>query len=63
MVYYKAEHRRYLDMAAALESRLPSDIVLKNVLPFLAYTLKEEDEKERMARRKKTLAMVVISQE
>ena len=42
IVHYRAEHQIFLNMAAALESRLPSDIVFKNVLPFLAYILKEE---------------------
>ena len=36
VVHYKAEHRRYLNIAAAtLQPALPDDIVLKNVLPFL----------------------------
>jgi len=36
IVHYKAEHYRYLDEAAnTLELALPSDIVIKNVLPFL----------------------------
>ena len=43
VIHYKAEHRRYLNMAAALEPALPNDIVLNNILPFLAYTLGEED--------------------
>ena len=35
-VYYKAEHRRILDVAATtLQPVLPNDIVFKNVLPFL----------------------------
>ena len=34
--HYKAEHRRYLNVAcSALHSALPNDIVLRNVLPFL----------------------------
>ena len=34
---YKSEHRRYLNEAtAALQSTLPNDIVLKNVLPFVS---------------------------
>ena len=41
--HYKALHERYLNMAAALEPALPNDIVLNNVLPFLAYTLDGED--------------------
>ena len=43
ITHYKAEHQRYLNMAAALDPALPNDIVLNNVLPFLAYTLDEED--------------------
>ena len=43
IIHYKAEHRRYLNMAAALEPALPNDIIHKSVLPFLAYTLGEED--------------------
>eukprot|EP00984_Skeletonema_dohrnii_P002373 scaffold826_cov87-Skeletonema_dohrnii-CCMP3373.AAC.3 len=36
IVYYKAEHHRYLNEAAnTLQLALPSDIVIKNVLPFL----------------------------
>ena len=49
IVHYKSEHRRYLNVAAALEPSLPNDIMLNNVLPFLAYTfdgehLEDEDE-------------------
>ena len=36
LVHYKAEHRRYLNVKAALEPALPKDIVLNNVLPFLS---------------------------
>jgi hypothetical protein len=47
IVRYKAEHRRYLNEATAiLQSSLPNDIVLKNVLPFLelpSYTFDGED--------------------
>ena len=36
IIQYKAEHRRYLNVAAAtLQQALPNDIVHKNVLPFL----------------------------
>ena len=36
IIRYKAEHRRYVNEAAAtLHSSLPNDIVLKNVVPFL----------------------------
>ena len=36
IVDYKAQHRSYLNVAAAtLQPALPNDIVLKNVLPFL----------------------------
>ena len=45
--HYKAEHRRYLNEAATtLQLALPSEIVLKNVLPFLelpSYTFQGED--------------------
>ena len=35
-IYYKAEHRRYVNEAAAtLELALPHDIVFKNILPFV----------------------------
>ena len=35
-IYYKAEHRRYVNEAAAtLKLTLPHDIVLKNILPFV----------------------------
>ena len=34
--HYKAEHRRYVnEAAAALELVLPNDVMLENVLPFL----------------------------
>ena len=40
IIHYKAEHRRILNEAAAtLENDLPSDIVYKNVLPFLELPL------------------------
>eukprot|EP00985_Skeletonema_marinoi_P030319 scaffold31591_cov73-Skeletonema_marinoi.AAC.2 len=36
IVYYKAQHRSYLDEAATiLQSHLPNDIMIKSVLPFL----------------------------
>ena len=36
IIDYKAEHRRYLNVAAAtLQPALPNDIVLKNVFPFI----------------------------
>lgn len=36
IIYYKAKHRQVLEeTAATLQSSLPHDIVLKNVLPFL----------------------------
>ena len=36
----ESEHRRYLNVAAtALQPALPNDIVLKNILPFLALEL------------------------
>ena len=36
IVHYKAEHRRYLNVAAAtLQPALPNDILFKNVLPFI----------------------------
>ena len=39
-IYYKAEHRRYVNEAAAtLKLTLPHDIVLKNILPFVAVAL------------------------
>ena len=45
---YKAEHRRYLSMATAtLQSSLPNDVVLKNVLPFLelpSYACEADDD-------------------
>ena len=50
IAHYKAENRRYLNMAAAFEPALPNDIVLNNVLPFLAYTLEGEDLKARISR-------------
>jgi hypothetical protein len=41
--HYKAEHRRYLNVAAAaLQPALPNDIVLKNVLAFLELPSSEE---------------------
>ena len=47
IIHYKAEHRRILnDAAATLQSSLPNDIVLKNVLPFLElppYTFQGEN--------------------
>ena len=47
IIYYKAAHSRYVNEAAAiLQSALPNDIVLKNVLPFLelpSYTFDGED--------------------
>ena len=47
IVDYKAEHRRYLNVAATtLQPALPNDIVLKNVLPFLelpSYTFEGEN--------------------
>ncbi|KAK1733623.1 hypothetical protein QTG54_015674 [Skeletonema marinoi] len=36
IILYKAQHHRYLNQAATtLQLALPSDIVIKNVLPFL----------------------------
>ena len=47
IVHYKAEHRRYLNEAAAiLQPALPNDILLKSILPFLelpSYTFQGED--------------------
>ena len=47
IVRFKAEHRRYVNVACStLQSALPNDIVLKNVLPFLelpSYTFEGED--------------------
>ena len=47
IIRYKAEHRRRLNEATTtLETALPNDIVLKNVLPFLelpSYTFDGED--------------------
>ena len=47
IIHYKAEHRHYLNEAAAtLQSSLPTDIVLKSVLPFLelpSHTFDGED--------------------
>ena len=47
IIHYKAEHRRCLNVATTtLQSSLPNDIVLKNVLPFLelpSYTFQGED--------------------
>eukprot|EP00984_Skeletonema_dohrnii_P009054 scaffold3399_cov79-Skeletonema_dohrnii-CCMP3373.AAC.3 len=47
IVHYKAQHRSYLnEAAAALQLDLPNDIVNKNVLPFLelpSYTFEGED--------------------
>ena len=47
IIRYKAEHRRYLNEAAAtLQLALPNDIVFKNILPFVelpAYTFDGED--------------------
>jgi hypothetical protein len=47
IIQYKAEHRRYLNEAAAtLQPALPNDILFKNVLPFLelpSYTFDGED--------------------
>ena len=43
---YKAEHRRYLNVAAALQPALPSGILFKNVLPNLelpSHTFEGED--------------------
>ena len=44
-IYYKAEHRRYVNEAAAtlLRQDLPSDVVLKNILPFLTRMLDPHD--------------------
>ena len=46
IIHYKAEHRSYLDEAAAtLQSSLPNDIVHKSILPFLelpSYTFQGE---------------------
>ena len=40
IVHYKSEHRRYVNEAAAtLQSSLPNDIVIKNILPFLVLEL------------------------
>jgi len=50
IVHYKAQHHRYLDEAATtLQLALPSDIVIKSVLPFLelpSYTFEVEDHEE-----------------
>eukprot|EP00984_Skeletonema_dohrnii_P008486 scaffold3125_cov118-Skeletonema_dohrnii-CCMP3373.AAC.4 len=47
IIGYKAQHRSYLNEAATtLQSCLPNDIVMKNVLPFLklpSYTFEGED--------------------
>jgi len=47
IVQYKAEHRRYLNEAATtLQTYLPNDILLENVLPFVelpSYTFQGED--------------------
>ena len=47
IIHYKAEHRRKLNEATAiLQSALPNDIILKNVLPFLelpSYTFEGEE--------------------
>ena len=57
IVHYKAEHRRYLNEAAAtLQSTLPlpnDDIVFKNVIPFLelpSYTFEGEDQEGGISR-------------
>ena len=44
-IYYKAEHRRYVNEAAAtlLRQDLPRDVVLKNILPFLTRMLDPYD--------------------
>ena len=41
--HYKAEHRRYLNVTAALEPVLSKDIVLNNVLPFLSKSFAREE--------------------
>ena len=50
IIHYKAEHRRYLNVAtAALQPALPNDIVLKNILPFLelpSHTFEGENQGE-----------------
>ena len=47
IVCYKAQHCRYVDVAAAtLQSSLPNDIVIRNILPFLElppYAFEGED--------------------
>ena len=51
IVHYKAEHRRILSEAAtAIQYALPNDILMNNVLPFLAlpsHTFERENEKKR----------------
>eukprot|EP00985_Skeletonema_marinoi_P023731 scaffold15942_cov74-Skeletonema_marinoi.AAC.7 len=46
-IHYKAQHQHLLNEAATtLQHALPSDIVIKNVLPFLelpSYTFEGED--------------------
>eukprot|EP00985_Skeletonema_marinoi_P031748 scaffold37787_cov153-Skeletonema_marinoi.AAC.10 len=50
IIYYKAKHYSYLNEAAAtLQSHLPNDIVLENVLPFLqlpSYTFEEVEQED-----------------
>lgn len=51
LIQYKAEHQSLLNMAAAtVQFSLPQDIVMNNVLPFLALPLHmfeyEDDEAE-----------------
>ena len=43
--HYKAEHRRYVNEAAAtlLRRDLPRDVVLENILPFLTRMLDPYD--------------------
>ena len=66
--HYKAEHRRYLNVAAAaLQQALPSDIVQRNVLPFVELPsdtfereellAREEQAKEMMATRMQQLSL------
>eukprot|EP00984_Skeletonema_dohrnii_P003588 scaffold1216_cov73-Skeletonema_dohrnii-CCMP3373.AAC.1 len=58
IIHCKAQHRSYLnEAAAALQLDLPNDVVLKNVLPFLelpSYTFEGEDTrfKERKTKKK-----------
>ncbi len=59
IIHYKAEHRRYVNEAAAtLQSSLPNDILFRNALPFL-----ELPSVHMMGRKRWAVKTVLVSRE